>query len=422
METIDHPARHHRHRSTPPTSSPAAPTSSAERFVLPDVGRARRRPAAGAGRRRRLRRPRPGRPRRGPERRPAGRRARPAPAGHPPPGGRAAHRGPRGVRGLLARDGAHHGGRHAPGRAAGGEHRARRRSARCSPPRPPSWDAVAAAMALVADADALVLDVRECRGGDPDSVQLLLSHVVGDEPVRLVDIESRVEGVHQRWTQPGGGAAVRPGPAAGGAHLGGDVLRRGGAGLRRAAARARPGRGGAHPWRGQPARGRRRAPRARARRARWPGRCTRATAAPGRASACGPTSSARRSEALDRALAAARGCVNGIRGSWDTGAQCPDPSHARKPPARVPPRPHRAAAARHAAGGDPQLLHHRPHRPRQVDAGRPDAADHRCRRRPVDARAVPRPDGHRARARHHDQEPGRADAVGPRRRARTSST
>ena len=33
-----------------------------------------------------------------------------------------------------------------------------------------------------------------------------------------------------------------------------------------------------------------------------------------------------------------------------------------------------------------------------------------------DARAVPRPHGHRARARHHDQEPGRADAVGPRRR------
>ena len=73
-----------------------------------------------------------------------------------------------------------------------------------------SWDAVAAAMALVADADALVLDVRECRGGDPDSVQLLLSHVVGDEPVRLVDIESRAEGVHQRWTHPV--AARRFGP------------------------------------------------------------------------------------------------------------------------------------------------------------------------------------------------------------------
>ena len=57
-------------------------------------------------------------------------------------------------------------------------------------------------MALVADADALVLDVRECRGGDPDTVQLLLSHLVGEEPVRLVDIESRVEGLRQRWTHP----------------------------------------------------------------------------------------------------------------------------------------------------------------------------------------------------------------------------
>ena len=69
-------------------------------------------------------------------------------------------------------------------------------------PATPSWDAVCAAMALVADADALVLDVRECRGGDPDTVQLLLSHVVGDEPVRLVDLESRVDGLRQRWTQP----------------------------------------------------------------------------------------------------------------------------------------------------------------------------------------------------------------------------
>jgi len=69
-------------------------------------------------------------------------------------------------------------------------------------PATPSWGAVCAAMALVADADALVLDVRECRGGDPDTVQLLMSHVVGDEPVRLVDMESRLDGLRQRWTHP----------------------------------------------------------------------------------------------------------------------------------------------------------------------------------------------------------------------------
>ena len=66
----------------------------------------------------------------------------------------------------------------------------------------PSWDAVTAAMSLVADADALVLDLRGCRGGDPDTVQLLLSHLVGDEPERLVDIDSRVDGLRQRWTHP----------------------------------------------------------------------------------------------------------------------------------------------------------------------------------------------------------------------------
>src|SRR6478736_8196224 len=78
------------------------------------------------------------------------------------------------------------------------------------PPAGPSWDAVTAAMALVADADALVLDVRECRGGDPDTVQLLMSHVVGDEPVRLVDMESRADGLRQRWTHPVAGRRFGP--------------------------------------------------------------------------------------------------------------------------------------------------------------------------------------------------------------------
>lgn len=73
-----------------------------------------------------------------------------------------------------------------------------------------SWDVVHAAMALVADADALVLDVRECHGGAPDAVQMLLGHVVGDDPARLVDIESREEGLQQRWTHPA--PATRFGP------------------------------------------------------------------------------------------------------------------------------------------------------------------------------------------------------------------
>ncbi len=71
----------------------------------------------------------------------------------------------------------------------------------------------------------------------------------------------------------------------------------------------------------------------------------------------------------------------------------------------------RAHARPHRPRDHPQLLHHRPHRPRQVDARRPDAAADRRRRRAQRPGAVPRPDGHRARARHHHQEPGRADAV-----------
>src|SRR3954468_2995856 len=69
----------------------------------------------------------------------------------------------------------------------------------------------------------------------------------------------------------------------------------------------------------------------------------------------------------------------------------------------------------HRSRGDPQLLHHRAHRPRQVHARRPHAAVHRRGRGASDACPISRSHGHRARARHHDQEPGRAPAVaGPR--------
>lgn len=67
-------------------------------------------------------------------------------------------------------------------------------------------DSLCAAMSLVADADALVLDVRACFGGHPDGVVLLLSHLFGPEPVRLSDVDSREEGVRQFWT-----AATVPG-------------------------------------------------------------------------------------------------------------------------------------------------------------------------------------------------------------------
>lgn len=113
--------------------------------------------------------------------------------------------------------------------------------------------AICAAMSLVADADALVLDVRGCRGGSPDGVVLLLSHLFGTEPVRLSDIESRAEGTRQFWTLP-----VLPGRRYGPdkpvAVVVGPETFSGGEGLafdlqeqRRAVVVGRPTRGGAHP-------------------------------------------------------------------------------------------------------------------------------------------------------------------------------
>src|SRR5665647_345130 len=73
------------------------------------------------------------------------------------------------------------------------------------------------------------------------------------------------------------------------------------------------------------------------------------------------------------------------RRSWDHGSQ---PSRTVVSPEEVlrVPDPHRRQPRAHRTGGDPagaaaELLHHRAHRPREVDAGRPDAAVHRCRRR-----------------------------------------
>ena len=56
----------------------------------------------------------------------------------------------------------------------------------------------------------------------------------------------------------------------------------------------------------------------------------------------------------------------------------------------------------------PQLLHHRPHRPRQVDAGRPHPGDDAHGRGARHAGPAARLHGPRARARHHHQGAGRA--------------
>ena len=105
-----------------------------------------------------------------------------------------------------------------------------------------------------------------------------------------------------------------------------------------------------------------------------------------------------------------------IAGSSAAGtARCPtgrpvSPAPARGPVGTVerpgadgsgPPLPH-------GSRPHPQHRHHRPHRPRQVDAGRPPPGAHQRGRPPRHAGPVPRLDGPRARAGHHDQA-----AVGP---------
>ena len=68
-------------------------------------------------------------------------------------------------------------------------------------------EAVAAAMTLIAPAEALLLDLRRCLGGSPDMVAMVCSYLFGDEPVHLIDVIDRpaadgTAAVRQSWTMP----------------------------------------------------------------------------------------------------------------------------------------------------------------------------------------------------------------------------
>jgi C-terminal processing protease CtpA/Prc len=61
---------------------------------------------------------------------------------------------------------------------------------------------VTAAMTLLADTEALMLDLRECQGGAPDLVVLICSYLF-DEPVHLNDLVERDPAeLQQFWTLP----------------------------------------------------------------------------------------------------------------------------------------------------------------------------------------------------------------------------
>jgi hypothetical protein len=63
-----------------------------------------------------------------------------------------------------------------------------------------AW-AISSAMGLVADCDALMLDLRGCLGGDPDQVAWLASYLFGPETVQLSSLDEPRRGlIKQSWT------------------------------------------------------------------------------------------------------------------------------------------------------------------------------------------------------------------------------
>ncbi len=64
-------------------------------------------------------------------------------------------------------------------------------------------DTVAAAMNLLANAGALIIDLRKCSGGYPAMISLVVSYLFGEEPVHLSSIYWRDEDITQQyWTLP----------------------------------------------------------------------------------------------------------------------------------------------------------------------------------------------------------------------------
>ena len=64
-------------------------------------------------------------------------------------------------------------------------------------------ETVSAAMNLVANTDALILDLRQNGGGSPEMVALISSYLFGDKPVHLNSLYSRVrDKTEDFWTKP----------------------------------------------------------------------------------------------------------------------------------------------------------------------------------------------------------------------------
>ena len=69
----------------------------------------------------------------------------------------------------------------------------------------PAWagDTAVAAMNFIAEAHALIIDLRGCTGGYPGMISLVCSYLFGEEPVHLHSIYWRDEDITQQyWTLP----------------------------------------------------------------------------------------------------------------------------------------------------------------------------------------------------------------------------
>jgi len=69
---------------------------------------------------------------------------------------------------------------------------------------------IRAAFTLLSSASTLVIDLREGRGGTPETVAMICGHLLGNEPVDLQDIEERGCPSHQYWTTSPTSRAPRP--------------------------------------------------------------------------------------------------------------------------------------------------------------------------------------------------------------------
>jgi hypothetical protein len=66
-----------------------------------------------------------------------------------------------------------------------------------------SGEAIAAAMTLISSTSALIIDLRQCLGGEPTMVPFICSYLLGTEPVELSGYYERChDRIRQSWTLP----------------------------------------------------------------------------------------------------------------------------------------------------------------------------------------------------------------------------